>query len=523
MPTSNPPLKAAGFSREVQKLLQGTSSRFTRAQFRCILQLPPIRSLLRHGVTAQISSIDTVSKSTINRTVTITTPHTSAFDELCSSVYRSYVFKARRREHNIRAIQRLRYFLATRMLRSCFVAWAKLAYRQARARARLIRASSAIAHKQKHRAFDILKKFCMATIAAVEIQRIFRGYHGRVLWLAQWTRVQAVLKVQGAFRMRSHLNRFMRELRRRNRMAVRIQRVFRGRQGRILARKALLELYYREMLAIRRERQGFYELVRNELARRIQHAMRRHLSDKIAQRKREEAFARRKIENEMEETLAQAQRDLRRHRYNIAAEYERLRMEHDQRQQRKKIDDLEKQKIVHRRRQREWDALRADRVARQEALKKSAEDAYNQLKREWDARIEERGRGRASLVTQLLSLDEKDASNVAPEYRTNRLQLKKFVKERTQELTVKYKAANAIVPKREIDERAQADIVDQEAESAREEVRRVSLGHLCTLLLVITNALTKKNVRLSKAKSEWLHAEADFLRQLDEQEEQREV
>lgn len=356
-PMSLPTLKAPNVSQQLQEMLGPSASRISRAEFHELLRLPPLRSLLRHAVTGAVTTVNAIAKTTTTTSVVLTSPHTCALDELCSAVYRTHVFKARRCEHNVRAIQRLRYYNATRTMRACFVQWAKLAYRQARARARLIVVSSAIAKKRKRHAFSVMKAFCIASIAAIEVQRVFRGYRGRAAWFEQWQRVQAVLKVQGAFRMRAHLTRFMRELRRRNAMAVRIQRMFRGRHGRIAARQALLALYYREMLALRLERQAFYEHIRNTMASRIQRAMRRFLSERVAQRRREEAFARRAIEREMQENLEQAQRDLRRHRHEIEAEYERVRVEHEQRELRRKVDDLEKQKIIRRHRQREWDAL----------------------------------------------------------------------------------------------------------------------------------------------------------------------
>jgi hypothetical protein len=469
-PLALPTLKAAHVSQQLQQMLGPSASRISRTEFHALLRLPPLRSLLRPAVTGVVTSINAIAKTTTMHSVALTSPHTCAVDELCSAVYRSHVYKARRREHNVRAIQRLRYYNATRVMRACFTQWATLAYRQVRARARLLVVSSAIAKKRKRRAFSVLKAVCIASIAAIEIQRVFRGYRGRAAWLEQWQRVQAVLKVQGAFRMRSHLTRFMRDLRRRNAMAVRIQRVFRGRQGRIDARQALMALYYREMLALRLERQAFYDHIRNVMAGRIQRAMQRLLSERVAQRRREEAFARRAIEREMQETLDQAQRDLRRHRHDITAEYERVRVEHEQRELRRKVDDLEKQKIIHRRRQREWDALREDRVARREQLKRSAEDAYAALKLEWDAQIDERARRRQAMVVQLLAVDDADAGNLSAEWRALRTDLKQRVKQRAQELASKFKAAKAIVPKREIDERARDEVADQEADAARQMV-----------------------------------------------------
>lgn len=411
-----------------------------------LLESAPLRGLLAHGAADR--------------------PHTSVMDELSARVYRDHVARARRREHNLRAVQCLRFTFATRALRSSFRGWAELARRNSSVRLAALRSGRVLARGRCRHAFLALKRHCMASIAAVEIQRLARGVRGRAAASDQFARVQAALKVQGAFRMRSHLSRFLRELRRRHALAVRIQRAFRGRQGRVLARQALLALYAREMAALAVERRAFYAMVRDSLARRIQRAARAFLGERLEQRRREEASAIRRLEQEMLESAMFGSREAQRHRLEVAAAFESQRLEAQARERRREVDALEKQKIVRRRREREWEALREARVARREQLKAAAEGAYEALKADWQHRIEQRADERQRLVTQVLALE----STAGPEWRELQRSLRQRVVARAKELSAKLREARANVSDREAQQRAQREVVGEEADTARQQV-----------------------------------------------------
>jgi hypothetical protein len=420
-----------------------SSSRMTYRVFKRLLQLPPLRTLVNHRLT----------------------PHTTVLDELSVSVYRDFVYRARRREHNRRVLRRLRYFHETKIARLCFHTWARYARGRKAARTAMKFASSITARIKQHAAFGALRRHALASIAALEIQRVFRGMRGRMRAEEAWRQMQAVLAVQGAFRMRAHFTRHLRKLRRQNLLAIRIQRVYRGRLGRIRARLALLAFYYREMATIQQEREAFRAFVRGEMARRLQRFFHKLAADKRQARQVQEGLARRAIELEMLKLSEDAAQQAARHRREVTEKYDKLREEADYKEKRRRIDGIEKQKIVHRRRQREWDHFKAKKVARKEALKLQEKESYESLKTQWESTIAERVRKRGKLIEELLKLEE-----VQGEWEKMHAQLHQRVRERSKQLTAKYKSNGVVIPKREVTERAQHEITAEEAEDERRKV-----------------------------------------------------
>lgn len=177
-----------------------SSSRVSYRRFKLLLQQPPLQALFSHA-----------------------TMHTSNFDELSSPLYRDYVVNIRTREHNIRAIKRLRYYHSTKVMRSCFYRWQDTVRIRKQTRIRTLEMCGKLAHVKRQWAFIALQRHAMVSIAAIEIQRMYRGYRDRCRADAQWRLVQAAIAVQGAFRMRSHFVRFIRDTKKRNLRAIRIQ------------------------------------------------------------------------------------------------------------------------------------------------------------------------------------------------------------------------------------------------------------------------------------------------------------
>ncbi|TYZ61195.1 hypothetical protein PybrP1_009887 [[Pythium] brassicae (nom. inval.)] len=441
----------------------GSSSRMTYRRFKALLQQPPVRALLARA-----------------------TPHTSYWDELASPLYRDFVYAHRKREHDVRAIKRLRFLHATRALRTCFVVWTQLARARRRTRARVLASCGALARVQRMWAFVALKRHAVASIAAVEIQRTFRGYLGRRVGDAHWQRVQAALRVQGAFRMRSHFGRFLRDLRKRHQLAVRVQRVYRGRLARCRVRRRVLAHYYAEMAVLQHERDAFRAHVRDELAKRIQRLFRVLVREKQARRAIEGALARRAAESEREANAQRAARAAQQYRQDVTAAYAKLRDDEQARRQRQQVDALEKRKVVRLRRQREWDAFKSARDDRKAQRKLQSADAYARMKRAWDATTAERTQTRQRFVAQVLLLEEPG------EWKALQQSLVRRVRERKKALLARYTSSGVAVPDRELAERAQLEIVEEEAASERQ-----------------------------KAEEDWMKAEAEFLNKLDDEEEER--
>lgn len=418
-----------------------SSSRISYRRFQALVQQPPLKALLGRA-----------------------TPHTSYFEELASPIYRAFVFKHRKREHTIRTIKRLKYFHATRALRTCFHNWSQLARVRRQTRNLMVQTCGKLARVKRMWGFLQLKNHAVASIAAIEIQRMVRGYLGRCRGEDQWVLVQAAIKVQGAFRIRSHFVKHLRDVRKRNLLAIRIQRVYRGRLDRISTRKMLLEHYYTAMAQLQRERDGFRAYVRNEMAKRIQRFFRELTREYRERRSLEETFLRRKFEKEMDANAENAVRAAKRYRHDVTKAYDKLREDTEYKKKRKQIDGLEKQKVVRLRRQRQWDAFKQAREDRKAQIKLRCAAAYEQVKRDWEALIAERAHKKKLFVSQVLLLDEPG------EWKSMQQELKRFIKEREKALAAKYKSSGVAVPKRELQERAQVEVVAEEEEKERRQV-----------------------------------------------------
>lgn len=420
----------------------GSSARMTFRRFKELLEQPPLRALLGHA-----------------------TPHTSVLDELASPLYRAFVFKHRKREHDIRTIKRLRFLHATRSLRSCFFLWTQLARIRRRTRSLMTETCGKLARVKRLRVFLRLKDHAIASIAAIEIQRLFRGFLGRCQGEAKWRVVQAAIRVQGAFRMRSYFVTFTRDLRRRNLLAIRIQRVFRGRLGRIDTRNRLLEFYFEDMTKLQQERDAFREFVRHEMAKRLQRFFRLLVREKRERRLLEEAFVRRRLEKNMDENVQNAVRAAKRYRHEVTLAYDKLREGIEVKCKQQQIDAFEKHKVVQLRRQRQWEAFKRARDDRKEQIKLQSAEAYEQVKLEWRAKVAERAHKRQLFVSQVLLLDKPG------EWKALQQELKWASKEREKALAAKYKSSGVVVPRRELEERAQLEVVAKEEERERQKVR----------------------------------------------------
>ncbi|GMF22983.1 unnamed protein product [Phytophthora fragariaefolia] len=220
------------------------------------------------------------------------------------------------------------------------------------------------------------------------------------------------------------------------------------------------------MASLQRERETFREFVRGQMACRLQRLFRKIVADKRRARQIRDEEARQEIELRMLKLSEDAAQQAARHRREVTDKYDKLREEADYKEKRLRIDGIEKQKIVHRRRQREWEAFKAEKVAQKENLKLQEKEGYERLKSQWDNTIAEQVRKRGKLVEQLLQLEE-----VQGEWEKLHSQLHQRVKERSKQLAAKYKANGVIIPRREVAERAQHEITAEETEDERRQVR----------------------------------------------------
>lgn len=443
-----------------QKLV---SSRLTHRRFLSLLALPPLQPLFARA-----------------------SEYTTVLEDLATPIYREFVFKRRKHEGDRKKIARLRYYHRTKRLRACFHCWHTNARVLKRTRRLMVAAFHRLARERRRHAFALLKRHAIESWAATEIQRLVRGMLGRRVAEHEWKRVQAAIRVQGAYRMRSHFVQFMKELRRRHRAAIRIQRVYWGRVGRVRAKQALLSLYYRELEAIQQQREEFYDLVRGAMARRLQRLFRLIVKKARDRRELMEAEQRRQIEQAMLEQAPEGARALRKHKQEITAKYDALREADEYRRRRKQIDGVEKSKVLRLRRQRQWDAFKAEKLAHKERQKREAADAFTSLETQWQATIAERCKRKKLFLSQVLELEEPG------EWKPLQKQLLAQVTAKEKALRAKYKEAKVVAPKQEVTDRARVEVLDEEVEKERRE-----------------------------AEAEWLKAEAALLNDMDAKEEAR--
>jgi hypothetical protein len=436
--------------------------------------------------------------------------YTSYYDELSSPVYRKYIVKIRKKHSDLRKARRFRFMYDTRDVRKCFFQWQNVTQIRRRTRLILKDAMDQMVKCKCQWAFRKLQQYSIQFFCVSEIQRVFRGFRGRQKAAEKYTYVQAVMKVQHAYRGRSTFVRHSRELVQRNLLSIRIQvkvlvatsfiffifslsflflkKIYRGWRGRIKARKILLDFFYKEMDVIQKNREAFYEHIRQQMCRVIQRFFRAVIVKKRERIRKGQELAIRRIEMEMEEARRKAERERLYHRREVSEMYERLRKDTEARKQQREKDKEEKSKIIRLRCSRQWDKFKKEKEENKLRLKELAATEYQELKHLWQTKIEERVRQKHMFISQILQAEEPG------EWKDLQNRLREEVQIRRKALSAKLKATGVDIQKNEIEERAKREIIAEQTDQER-----------------------------AIAEAEWLQAEADFIRALDEKEEEEKV
>ncbi|EQC38625.1 hypothetical protein SDRG_04326 [Saprolegnia diclina VS20] len=346
---------------------------------------------------------------------------THFFHELTSPCIREYLYLARKEAQDKATCQRFLRQFKRRSLRKCMREWSLYVDARRRARETAIRCLLHLSTYKQANAFENLREHALQDVAASEIQRVYRGLRGRKLFLSVLATYEAAVSIQRIYRQRGDLLKYLKRLQMQSRFAVQIQRIFRGWRGRVLARKVLLAYFQAEMAKIQADRAAFYASIRDRAARQLQRFCRkchRHVQEKKADGDSREN---RRVELEMQALLDAAARQKQEHKRAVTEYYDALREETRAAQARHKIDDKEKQKVTLLRRRREWEEVfrKRDETAAAKAREKA--EKWTQLEVDWSAKVE----SRANLVrTQLQELllrptsKEQDAIKADLERRT---------------------------------------------------------------------------------------------------------
>jgi len=104
----------------------------------------------------------------------------------------------------------------------------------------------------------------------------------------------------------------------------------------------------------------------------------------------------------MQEMLRVAESERRNYREKISAYYEKQRLEFEEKKARKEVDAAQKLKVIHLRRQREWDELRRVRKEQNEMKLLSREKLLADWRIKWEQRIENNLKDHEQKLAQVL-------------------------------------------------------------------------------------------------------------------------
>ncbi|KAF0747113.1 hypothetical protein AaE_007856, partial [Aphanomyces astaci] len=195
---------------------------------------------------------------------------TTYFIELMSPQIRQFVFQRRKFDKDRSKCRKFLSYYHTKSLRLCWALWLDQVQYRRHARRTVLRAMDQIAMSSRFQAFDKLRQHALRLVAATEIQRVYRGMRGRQRFLGAFTTLQAVLSIQRLYRDRGQFLKFVKLLKLKSKHAIKIQRIYRGRLGRIQARKQLLDFFATEMANIQAQRDACAAADRRAAVRRIQ-------------------------------------------------------------------------------------------------------------------------------------------------------------------------------------------------------------------------------------------------------------
>ncbi|RQM26890.1 hypothetical protein B5M09_003654 [Aphanomyces astaci] len=279
-------------------------------------------------------------------------------------------------------------------------------------------------------------------------------------------------------------------------------RIYRGRLGRIQARKQLLDFFATEMAKIQAQRDACAAADRRAAVRRIQvrlmtnpkgfvlcvvprkrvlqRCYREHKTKVITKQADADNYDYQRVEMEMTRMLQVAERARQDHRAAVTAYFDQVREDTEAKVARDTIDarcvttsrvrpfhcqGRERHKVVVRRREREWAAILAQRKSKLDAVSTSKRDRKAARDVEWRQKIESRALTRRDkLVQVLLRPNSKDDD-------TLKTALLVKLDAKYKHIKASYKATGIYMASAEMQDRAQHDVLLDEMEAERARAR----------------------------------------------------
>lgn len=193
--------------------------------------------------------------------------------------------------------------LTTRAKYDSFIHWRQIAFRRRNMRDIFKRISDQITHRMLSEAMVLITRFAMKSIALYDIQRVGRGFLGRVDAKIKLITKSLVIQIQSNVRGFVQRKRFTMLLLQRIHAAIDLQRCIRGYLGRRLTMNKLLTSIDQERIDLAHEYEMRYLNHISATAIMIQ----RHFRARLALKRLRESIAKKNRENEVNRKMKESQ------------------------------------------------------------------------------------------------------------------------------------------------------------------------------------------------------------------------
>eukprot|EP00937_MAST-01D_sp_MAST-1D-sp2_P001969 g1969.t1 len=389
------------------------------------------------------------------------------WEELYHPALRDFIDDARRARLNTEKARLFAEMLRKRRQWEAFERAFDRFVRRRRARQLVIAFVERYVTRNEDEGFERWLRVTMADVAVITIQRLCRGYLSRtyVWWLHVYHSSAEV--VQAAYRGHMCKRRLRLEKARRHRACGLIQRYWRGRGGRIVARNRLLERFKREHDATLRKRWEWEHKLEQNAARHLQRYIRGHLGRLRAWVRAEERARAEEVRKEMgDECRAWAVR-LEKHVYGMEVLWEAARVAELERRRAAEQTRKDKLKILRNQRRRKWEAWREKTLAAEAAAEAEEEKRAEIWRRKWKREMDARGRHELRRVERVLLAPERGSGE-----KEERTAIRARVKKKAKEVMEKEEEEGMPCEYVEAELKALALVKEELVEAAQEEVQK---------------------------------------------------
>jgi len=362
--------------------------------------------------------------------------------------------------------------LSIKAMETAILRWKEIAFKRKCIQTQLSMILNKIQAQRLSRGFGKVKRHALNCIALVEIQRLWRGHHGRLRTFFEWKKHERIIQIQSLFRGIQGRSFCAALIKKRNQAASKIQRAYRGHLGRRLVLKRMLTRLDQQRLIARKKlelRQLYITTVcATKMQRKFREKMKMKRYEEMVERRRRELI----VKQEMKERqlVTKQQNDI----------YQRQVLEHYE----KKKREESQQKIIQERTRNQIYLLHKkqfiDHQTHQLGMETRRRVEQNQHLRyqrteEWKRKIERGGESRRKYCHDCLKSPETKSE------RKFRRHVKTLIKKRVQDVL---KRADKQFVKMELDEVytiAEKEVIDLLVKYERQRITNEMNEGLCRL------------------------------------------